>query len=96
MFIVECKERNTDQKYVVPSYITPYNKTDIIEATESALSVARRLREKYEQHYKINFEESWSDERKENFRKLNAWAVRVTDDEKTIVRITSEMCGYER
>ena len=94
MYFVEFKDRDTNQKYAV--LVTPYNKADIIEATESALSVVRMLKEKYESHYRRNFEETWSDARKENFRKLNAWAVRVTDDEKTILRITSEMCGYER
>jgi hypothetical protein len=91
MYFVEFKDRNTDQKYAV--LVTPYNKADIIEATEAALSVARMLREKYESHYKLNFEESWSDARKDSFRKLNAWSVRVQDnDGKTILLITDKMC----
>lgn len=91
MYFVEFKDRNTEQKYAV--LVTPYNKADIIEAIEAALFVARMLREKYEAHYKENFDDSWSDVRKEKFFKLNAWSVRVQDnDGKTILLITDKMC----
>lgn len=92
MYFVEMKERNTDQKYVVPTGVIPYNAEDVIEAIETALQVARRLRERNAEHYKNNFNENWPETRKENFRKLNSWAVRVKDDDgKTILLLKDSM-----
>ena len=92
MYFVEMKERNTDQKYVVPTGVIPYNAEDVIEAIETALQVARRLRERNAEHYKNNFNENWPETMKENFRKLNSWAVRVKDDDgKTILLLKDSM-----
>ena len=93
MYFVEFKDRNTDQKYVVPTGILPYDSKDVIQAIEAALQTARRLRETYETHYKVNFDDSWADVRKEKFFKINDWSVRVqNDDGKTILLITDKMC----
>ena len=92
MYFVEFKDRNTDQKYVVPTGVVPYNANDAVQAIETALQLTRRFRSKYEEHYKVNFDDSWTDVRKEKFRKLNAWAVRVQDDDgKTILLMTDKM-----
>ena len=92
LYAVEFKDRDTDQKYMMPTACIPYKPGDIIEATEAALWVARSLRARYEDHYKRNFDESWSEERKEKFRKLNSWSVRIKNDDcKTVLLITSEM-----
>ena len=92
MYFVEMKERNTDQKYVVPTGVIPYNAEDVIEAIETALQVARRLRERNAEHYKNNFNENWPEIMKESFHKLNSWAVRVKDDDgKTILLLKDSM-----
>ena len=92
MYFVEFKDRNTDQKYVAPTGVVQYDAYDVVQAIETALQLTRNFRSKYEKHYNANFEDSWSDARKANFRKLNAWSVRVQDDDgKTILLITDKM-----
>ena len=93
MYFVEFKDRNTEQKYTIPTGILPYDSNDVIQAIEAALQTARYLRDVYKAHYKENFDDSWADVRKEKFFKLNAWSVRVQDnDGKTILLITDKMC----
>ena len=93
MYFVEFKDRNTEQKYTAPTGIIPYDANDVIQAIEAALQTARNLRERHESYRKANFNDAWGDVMKERFYKINAWSVRVqNDDGKTILLITDKMC----
>ena len=43
-YFVELKNEETFHKFIAPTAIIPYNAEDIVEATETALQIIRRLR----------------------------------------------------
>ena len=86
LYFIEHKDSGTEQKYSCQ-----FQTHDVFEAVETATKVAKVFHEKYSEHYKNNFEENWSEARKNQFFRLNAWAVRVKDDDgKTVLLLNSE------
>lgn len=85
-YFIDFKDKTTSQKYVCLRQ-THY----IIRAVEFATKVAKQFDEEYKENYKYYFDENWSEARKEQYYKLNSWAVRVKDDDgKTVLLINSD------